>query len=140
MLNLSSRVLRIFYFGTYIWAFILYLLLNGLDLFGDNVTSMYIINLTCILSTLLGCYVAVGKPSFFYNLLSSKSAGNGAKEQHQRWVFTTILIFFGLLSINTIFYCIAAYANAPKYCVLISLVLGLLIYPRTSSPSNSSES
>lgn len=139
MLNSSLRFLRVIYFGSCFVAFVLYLVLNGFDVLGSHPTAMYVVNLSCIFFTLLGFYVAVGRPRFLYNLLKPRGAENGKKAEPQRWIFVRVLIFSWLLLFNTLCYCLAAYANAPKYCVLISLVLGILIYPHSLSSSNSSE-
>lgn len=137
MMNSSLRFLRIFYFGTYLLALAVFLVLNGIDCFGDSITSMYVINLVCVLSTLLGCYIALSQPQLLGRLLKQSDTQEG---QQHGLALVRVLLFSWLLIMNTAFYCLAAYANTPKYCVLISLVLGILVYPKTNSPSNSTKS
>lgn len=142
MMTLSSsfRLLRIVYWGTYLVALAIYLLFAGHDMLHNDVTTMYVVNLLCSLLTFLGCYVALGQPVFLDKLLKKGEEQKGAQKGELRWAWMRTLLFSGILLVNTFLYCIATYANAPKYCVLIALIIGIFVYPRSHSSFQSSES
>lgn len=130
--------LYVLYAAIYVGAFFLYLLLDGVDMVGNNAQALYTINLASIALTFVGLYVAY---SFERLPFVRKRLANSDAQQAERMrrlvPYAKVFIFGFLLFHNTILYCLATYAQGTlKYCVLITLVLGVLVYPRIprSSP------
>lgn len=139
-LSSSSRTL-LFYVLPYVVSGLLYFCFSEHDLVGNSSALLYGINLSSIVLTLGGCYLALSleKIPFVRNRLSCQPPSSQRRAVH----FLTsakIGIFAFLLPFNTLLYSVAAYSDAPKYCVLISIILGIFVFPRLHIPSQSDES
>lgn len=135
MKPISQRLLYVSYALAFVGAALIYVALNGIDLLGRNPKSLYFINVLSIALTLSGCYLAVSFDRFGFIKRRLNSEKEEVRNHARRLVpFVKIEIFAFLLYYNTALYCLAAYAQSTlKYCLLISLALGVLVFPRVDS-------
>ncbi len=122
-------------------ALLYYFTLMGYDVFGRSATALYFVNLSSIILTMTGCYVVVHLDKFpsARRRLTHDDPEVVARARHY-FPAIRILIFAFLLHYNVILYALAVYAQAPKYGVLISLIVGVLAWPSRSATNNPSQS
>lgn len=138
--SLSFR-LWAFYFFPFVLSFLLYVLFGGNDIVGNAPAWLYSVNLLCIVLTLGGFLGALSiEKSAFVRKRLLVSNEDTRRRVVSTLAFVKVGIFALLLLFNTLMYCLAAYADTPKYCVLISLILGIFVFPRLNFSSQSSES
>lgn len=90
-------------------ALLCFFLLEGHDWFGRSATVLYVLNLGSIALTLGSYWLTL------YGL------------RKPMW---RVGIWGVVLLLQVVLYCTAMYAQAPKYGVILTLLLGLLIYPK----------
>ncbi|MFC2488368.1 MAG: hypothetical protein ACFNP8_07345 [Alloprevotella sp.] len=135
MKPIPLRLLYISYASAFLGAALIYFALNGVDLLGRNPKALYFVNVLSIVLTLTGCYVAVSFDRFGFIKRRLHNDNPDVRRHAARLVpFVRIEIFSFLLYYNTALYCLAVYAQSTlKYCLLISLALGILVFPRADS-------
>ena len=119
------------YLAAMVVAAVLYFALEGTDLCGNTPTSRYVVNLLCIAVTAAAVFIVVSweKLGFVARRLQSPDE-NTARRAVRLTHFVRTSAFAFALNFNVLAYCLATYAENPKYCVLISLVLGIMVFPK----------
>ena len=119
------------YLAAMVVAAVLYFALEGTDLCGNTPTSRYVVNLLCIAVTSAAVFIVVSweKLGFVARRLQSPDESTARRAVHLTHFVRTGAFAFAL-NFNVLAYCLASYAENPKYCVLISLVLGIMVFPK----------
>ena len=119
------------YLAAIVLAAIFYLTLGGTDLFGGSNEARYAVNLACIVVTIAAVIVVVSWEKFGFVARRLQSPEEPVARHAGRVAhFVRTGAFAFALNFNVLAYCLASYAENAKYCVLISLVLGILTFPK----------
>mgnify|MGYP004443739759 FL=1 len=132
MKNKYQTLLYLLYIGTFAAAALLYWVLEGTDVVGNKQNVLYLVNVLSIGLTFVGVYLGYSfeRLPFVKRRLESENL-HEAQTMRRLVPYTKVFIFGFLLFHNVTLYCLAAYAQPTlKYCVLVTLVLGILVYPR----------
>ena len=112
-------------------AAVLYFALEGTDLCGNTPTVRYVVNLVCIAVTAAAVFIVVSWEKLGFVARQLQSPNESTVHRAVRVAhFVRTGAFAFALNFNVLAYCLATYAENPKYCVLISLVLGIMVFPK----------
>lgn len=127
----TKTVLYLSHFVVIAVAALLYFLLSGQDVFGGSNVARYAVNLISFVVTCSAVVAAVSAAAILARLSHSGSDRQVSTERERRnaQIFRTACFAFALL-VNVVLYAVAAYAENPKYCVLITLLLGVFTCPK----------
>ena len=119
------------YLAAMVVAAVLYFALEGTDLCGNTPTSRYVVNLLCIAVTSAAVFIVVSWEKLGFVARRLQSPDESTARRAVRFThFVRTGAFAFALNFNVLAYCLATYAENPKYCVLISLVLGIMVFPK----------
>ena len=119
------------YLAAIVLAAVLYFALDGTDLCGNTPMSRYVVNLVCIAVTAAAVFVVVSWEKLGFVARQLQSPDESTVRRAVRVAhFVRTGAFALALNFNVLAYCLASYAENPKYCVLISLVLGIMAFPK----------
>lgn len=123
----------LFYTLTFVGAAALYIVLSGNDVVGNSPRVLYFINVLSIGLTFAGFYAGMSLEKWGWLRRRLEISESATAERSRRLLsLFKIAIFCFLLFYNTALYSVAAYAQETlKYCVLVSIVLGILVFPKS---------
>ena len=119
------------YLAAMVVAAVLYFAFDGTDLCGNAPTSRYVVNLVCIADTAAAVFVVGSWEKLSCVARHQQSPAESTVRRAVRVAhFVRTGAFALTLNFNVLAYCLASNAENPKYCVLISLVLGIMVFPK----------